>query len=307
MSVRAQPNPPTGPADAAAIVSQTGTHVIEKNSEFMRMHVDLQAKGDSLETALAALRERVQAARARLGELRADKDSITVGDPQISQGKTDQQRQMEAMMQRQLRSQGRSKPASDAPTPVRVTAELTAQWTLDPGTPEELLLAVHPLQEKIRQADVGGTKQATELSPEERELQEELGDQNVADYYGSDGEPKPGEPDFVFVSYISDDEYDAALAKAFQNARDQAGRLAKAADAQLGAIRSIGDVGSSGLDWEMYGGYDRYSYNARSYQMMQRIQARARSTEKATEAIGPAPGKIKYNVAVSASFNLTAK
>ena len=41
--------------------------------------------------------------------------------------------------------------------------------------------------------------------------------------------------------------------------------------------------------------------------MMQRMQARAAGAEKATEAIGPNPGKIKYSVVVSASFNLTAK
>ena len=165
---------------------------------------------------------------------------------------------MEMMIAQRLRSQGRNKPTSDVPTPVKVTADLTAQWKLTPGTPEELLRTVHPLQEKIRKADVGGTKVATAPTPEEQELQEEVGDQGMGPY-GADGEQKPGEPDFVFTSRISDDEYDAALAKAFQDARQQAARLAKAADTQLGTISSISNARSGGYDWEAYGNYNAYN------------------------------------------------
>ena len=53
----------------SGIISESGSSVIEKDAEFMRMHVALQAKGDSLEAALAALKERICAARTKLGEL----------------------------------------------------------------------------------------------------------------------------------------------------------------------------------------------------------------------------------------------
>jgi uncharacterized protein YggE len=119
-------------------------------------------------------------------------------------------------------------------------------------------------------------------------------------------EQKPGQPAFLFVSRISEAERDKALAEAFEKAKQQATRLAKAAGAQLGALKSLaGNAAMGGGD------YDVYQYgrdNSPSHQMMQAMRNRQSSGEEETvEAIGAEPGPVSINVSVTAAFDLAGK
>jgi uncharacterized protein YggE len=286
----------------SGVVSGTGAVAISRPSEVMRMQIALLAKGGTLKDAMASLKARSDAARTRLVELGAVKDSITIGPAQISEQRNDRNRQIEMMMASRLKRGGKSAAKSKVTPPVIVSAQLTAEWRLTGKTGDELLLAVHPLQEKIKGADIGGTKEAEKLSPEQEELLEEA--ESSGFNFSSGDEPKPGEPTFLFVARISDDERDKATAQAYEKARLQAARLAKAAGAELGALRTLQNAGFSGGD-EYDFGWSSYSSSSYAYRAMQLARSRQSTDEDDdTEAVGVAPGEIKYKVTIMASFDI---
>lgn len=279
-------------------VSGTGTASIDRMPQVMRMQVNLLAKGSKLEDALKELKEREGSARTQLAALGAAKDSIRVESPQVSSGQTEQQRQV-AMFIAQRTRNSRRKTAKAAVAPVSMAALLTAEWPLQAETVEDLLLAVHGIQEKVKAADLAGAKEASKLSPEEQELLEEMESGGYGGYSGEEGQP--GEPMFVFVSPITGEERDKALAEAFEKARQSATRLARAAEADLGALRLLSDDAPMTSD---YSEYAAYGGDARSYQLMQLMQARRPLDPDRIEAMAAQPGRVTYRVNVTASFDL---
>ena len=282
-------------------VTGSGVVEIKRRPDRMRLQVELLAKGSNLKAALALLKDRIEAARVQVAALGVIKESVKFGDPKLSSTKTDQQKQMEQMLMQRLRQRGKRKGKQPkASSPVTVSAELTAEWKLTAKTVEELLLVSHELQEKIKAADLAGRKQAEKLSPEEQELLEEA---ESSFGYGSSDEPKPGEPSFLFVSGISDDDREKSLAAAFQKAKLRAARLAKATGSQLGELKSLSAQYTPGADlddYSMFGGY-----NSPAYQALQRAMTAAQlGTEDELEAIGVLPGTLTYTITVTASFDL---
>ncbi|QDT41963.1 hypothetical protein Pan241w_20430 [Gimesia alba] len=284
----------------AGTVSGNGTVVIKKTPAVMRMQIDLLSKASSLKEALAGLKERIEATRAQLAAFGADKASIKLGEPKLSAGKSDRQQQMEALLLERMKSLNRGKTQKkNAPTsPVTVSVQLSVEWKLKAKTVEELLLTTHPLQKKIKDADLGGLKAASKLSPEEQEIMEEMGERAM---YGGDGEAKPGEPVFSFASPISQEEEDKALAEAFQKARSQASRLSKAAGYELGKLNSISsDAGSSGEENE-------YGYRSAYYSVARSLYSAENSEDSQAEAVSVLPKQVKYHVTVTAGFELKEK
>ncbi|HJT34813.1 MAG TPA: hypothetical protein VJ783_22490 [Pirellulales bacterium] len=295
---------PTASAQIAASapsVSGSGTSTIERPCETLRMEVDLLAKGKELKDALSKLKQRRKAAEEQLAKLGAEPKSIRWGSPQISSGgDNDQQRQMQIMMRQRMMQRRGARRAAEKPAvapPVTVAMSLVAQWPLKTGDAEQLLIAAHDLEEKIKAADLAGRKAAEELSPEEQELAEENEEDSEQVFYQGQQQPKPGEPRFVYVVNVSEDDRNKAFAEAFDRAKASATRLAKAAHAELGDLQQLAEAGESGADpegYEAWGGYE--------YQMFQRAQRHA--TREAIEAIGPRPGVLKYHVSLTASFAL---
>ena len=101
---------------------------------------------------------------------------------------------MQRMMMQQGRQgkKGKQKEAAKPAEPVLVSVQFTAEWKLDAKTPEDLLIAVHALQEKIKGADLAGMKDAEKLSPEQEEMLEEMESQSFGRFSNNEG-PKPGE------------------------------------------------------------------------------------------------------------------
>ena len=296
-SVRAQA------PDESGTVAGNGVVTISRPPEIMRVQIALQGKGADLKAALAAVKARADAARKQLTTLGAGKESIKVDQAKIGAKNNQQQRQMQMMMMQRMRQGNKASKKPKTPDPVLVSAMLTAEWKLDSKSADDLLVAVHALQEKIRAADLAGTKDAEKLSPEQEELLEEMeANQNQ---YGSEDEPKPGEPVFIFVSRISEAERDKALAEAFQKAKVQAMRLAKAAGAELGDLYSLTGGSSSPNDYNSYGRYNQYAYQTLQ---MARAEAGMEDDEgNDTEALGTEPGPVKINVTVRAAFDLKRK
>ncbi|MEX0717601.1 MAG: SIMPL domain-containing protein [Planctomycetaceae bacterium] len=281
-----------------AMVTGAGAVILERQPELMRLRIDLIAKGDTLEAALAALDDRAAAAKLQVVAFGAGKDSVQVGEARITDSKTDQQKQMEQMLAQRLRQAGRGAPAKTAET-VTVAATLEAEWPLQAKNANELLLAVHPLQKKIIDANLAGTKDGDKLSAEEQEMMEEFGG------YGYGGEEeKPGTPAFYFVAPIPQEELDRAAAEAFQKAKAQAERLAAAAGVRLGSLAGVNDPQSHDDYDTLSGMYGYHTYSSGAQQAISEYVSRQKAGEASMGAVGDSPKKLRHRVSISAAFRI---
>ena len=281
-------------------VSGTGTAVLKRPPEVLRVHVELTAKGKDLKEALAKLAERREAARLQLAGLGAVKESIKFGETALTSEKTDRQRQMEMMVRERVRSGGK-KPAKPQAEPVVVGATLKADWALAAGEPEALMLTAHALQEKVKAADLAGLKDM-KLTPQEEELAEEMA--ALAGQFGPGGtmnDPKRGEPTFVFVAKVPEAERAKAMADAYQKARAEAARLAQAAGMELGTLRQLHHQPQApGAEMQFPGDYEGHGYPS-----PYRMRGLPAGDENAPdEAVGTQPGKVTLRLTVTAAFAL---
>lgn len=286
-------------------VSGQGVVKIERYPDVMRLQIAILGKSNTLKDALTTLKDRSQAARLQVVAMGAGKESINIGEPELSAAKSNEQQRMERMILQQMRAAGRKRKKANVKASITVSATLTAQWPLKGKTTEELLIEIHELQETIKAADLAGLEETSKLSAAEQEILEEMEGSGYSGF-GSDDETKPGQPVFTFVSAISQEEHDRATADAFKKAKAQAERLAKAAGATLGPLRSLTSNPANMNDsseYGVYGGYDSYIYR-----MMQMNTASHQAEKDAgPEAVGMKPGKVKYGVHIQASFTLKEK
>ena len=280
------------PPDASpGTVSGMGTVTVRQKPTLLRMTVQLSEKAGTLKEALANLKDRREAALLQLEQMGAAEDAVQVTEPMFSSGLTDQQKQMQRRMLMQRARGGRVPRGLKVPPSVTVAVELTAAWPLDTTDHERLLAFCHDLQTKIAAADLAGLNEPKQLSPEEQELAEES---QEASMYGSGDEDKPGEPKFVYVGKISEEERQQAMKQAFAKAKAQAERVATAAGAELGKLSSLsGTTNNTGVDNDY----------ATMYRFMR--QARMVSTaDSENEAISPTPDAVNFQIVVHATFAL---
>ncbi len=286
----------------AQLSSEEGIHgmgevVLERKPELLRLQVNLLAKGKDLPEAIAKLKTRRTKVEKQLETLGAAKASVKFGDIELDEGQDDQQQQMAMMMrQRMAQKRGGKRPTEKdvSVKPVKVMLNMTAEWPLKDADSAEMLIASKKLQDAIKAADLGGMKESEEPTPEEAELADEM-EEMMSGYGGREG-PKPGEPVFVFVARISAPDREKALAEAFRAAKQEAAQLAKAADLELGTLRSL--QGGGGIDVEDGSDY-RALYNS-PFQAAFRHQMTGR--DRSGEAIGVSPGPVKFKVTVNATF-----
>jgi uncharacterized protein YggE len=287
---------------ASGSVAGTGTASISRVPEIMRVQVAITSKGATLKEALAALKTRSDAARLQVITLGAEKDSVKVDAPRIAAQDPNRRRSMDMMMAQRMKQAGKKGAAKDKTAPpVEVTSTLTAEWKLTAKDPEALLLAVHPLQEKIRSADLAGKAEAEKLSPEQQEMMEELEAAGQNRFSSSEEEPA-GTPDFLFVSRVNSAEHEKAMRDAFQSAQVQAGKLAKAAGSELGSLRSITSFDDPSGEYEDYG--RRGGYGQSAYRLMQQAARRRATGDAPLEAVGVEPSLVKYSVSLTVAFDL---
>ena len=289
---------PPDTQDSQASVSGTGVVLLERQPDILRVKVDVLAKAAKLEDALAQLKERREALNAQLSVLGASEASITFQSPRLTSGLSADQQQMQRMvMQKMRRGGGASALGETEPKAITVSSNLVAEWPLAATSPEQLLVTAHALQEKIKEADLGGKKALEAVTPEEEELLKEM---EGMDYYqGPSEQPKPGEPTFVFARKLSDDERVKALAEAFAKAKSQAGKLATAAGAKLGSLRRIEAQASPTYQdpGELYR-MSRTQYYRSFTPMM------ATEPDETGEATGAVATTVQYRIVVSAQFSL---
>ena len=279
-------------------ISTSGSVTINIKPERLRMYVQVAGGGKTLKDALANLKKHYQAAVPRLEKMGANKDSISMGTPTIA-GQVDSDK-MNMMIRAHL---GKSKPDKKGPKVYQVTASLTAEWPLTTDKPEELLLFVDNLTEQIGKIDLTGKKDKKELSPEEQELLEEM-DGSVTEFTISsndDDDAKPGQPHFVYVGTVTEEQVDKAMREAFAQAKQEAQRLARVAEVKLGPLSGLSGGGTgAGIDFDGLG-YS-YSMQNRLQRMMQGIDNDTQ--EKENEALANKPGPIRYRVSVTTRFEI---
>jgi hypothetical protein len=299
---RAQMDAAAPPRDTLAA---TGTAQLQRPPTMLRMHLQLTAKGKTLEEALGALKDRREAARAQLEKLNADKTSITFGNPTVSNAQNAQQRRMEMLVAQRMGSRGaKAKSAKPVTLPVTVVTLLTAQWPIEGDNPDKLLLAGETLREKVKAAALAGPKEAEQLSPAEQELAEEMAE-DMQQQRGSGEEPAPtGTPQFLYVARLSPKDRETGLADAFAKAKSQAAELAKAAGVPLGRLVGLtgGAYGRNAFNNEEMGGY---GYSRQDYMFMQRAamqQFLPNAEPLQEEAVSTQPGALAFDFHLTATF-----
>ncbi len=293
-----------GPSlDPQPHVDGTGDALIERSPETLRLSVQITAKNMQMKQCLAQLKERSEAAKTALAALGAAKDSIKIGAPHVDEAQGTYRKQMEMMMAQQMMRRGKKKKA-EVVYPTVLVAQLTADWPLAGKSADEILVLSHDLSEKIKAADLSGSKKSEKLLPEEQEVMEESEGANLQRY--GQGNEKPGEPVFVYVSTVPADVQQKGLAEAFQKAKESAAYLAQAANGTLGPLRSLRkDETNDAFGMSNFRGYggDYSEY----YSLIAGMRRGQSAQPKGTEIVGPSPEKIEQHLRVVASFELHTK
>jgi hypothetical protein len=156
-----------------------------------------------------------------------------------------------------------------------------------------LLITAADFQEKLRGAFKPETKAST---PEEQEVLEEM-QQQQNDESGA-AERKPGEPAFLYVHRISQQEHHKAMAEAFANAHQRAEWLAKAAGAQLGDVRTLSAWSSSNP------GEAQENMYAAIFAQMSGGGQRSGNDVVVAEATSPQPGPVSSHLTITGAFDM---
>jgi hypothetical protein len=302
LAAQAPPAARSGPGT----INGSGTGVIVRRPEFVRLQMDLLARGKDLKEALEKLKDRREAARLQVTQLGAEASSILFSDAAVMESDRNEQMQMQRMMLNRVR-RGRSKAAKkpEPKQPVTVAAALRADFPIKQTSSDAVLVLVAELKEKLVEADVSGAKEL-EKGTEKEELTEEEEEMMMQMSYSSDQQP-PGEPNFIYVARISDQDQSDALAQAFTNARRHAERMAKAAGVGLGALRSLerDRVSQYAYDSEDESAVQSMlSYRRDRWGSQRPISFPIDPKSRVAEATGSEPREVRYSVHLSASFDI---
>lgn len=282
------------------MISGHGMATVKKPPTAIRMHLLLSAKGKTMEDALANLKERREAAEAFLEKLGADKKSIESGSPSISQEDEQRQRQLQMMIRQRMRGNRAAPKAAKTQPTVSLASFLTAQWPVEAKNSEELLLTVHKLQQKIKEAKLATGKDDEKKSAEEEELSEEMAQESFGP---SEDRGDPNEPAIAYLAQVSAEERDKAMADAFQKAKTNAERLAQAAGVRLGSLSSLGGGFNSGSRMQ-YGYPSTYNVMPRAMRaMMERGESPEQETRE-NQAVSSDPREVVFSFSAAATFRL---
>jgi uncharacterized protein YggE len=294
---------PQGPG-APGIVAH-GTTTLQRKPTQLRLYMELMAKGKTLPEALARLKERREAATAQLETLKAEKKSIVFGTPSLPNTQSSHKRQIEAMVMAQMRSRGKKVPKGlQVPHTVTVAQTLTVQWPLEDDSLEQMLLLAQNIQDKIKAADLAGSKESETPSAEEEEFAEEAN--QMASQFGE--QQQSGEAHFLFVATLPEKDRAEALAQAFKKAVQHADETAKAAGLPRGRMVGVSSTCSGQSDFGQHGyiGYDPTG----SGNLLQRMIAQQASDNpegKQEEAISTEPGMLRFTCNATVVFQVGAE
>ena len=281
-------------------ITSSGSVWLHRQPTVMRVSVEVFGVGNTLEEALAKLKEHRDAAKVKLDKLQADKHSVSFSAVAIVDTRSREQRAQEEEIAISWAERGQKPPVGPIRVPITVSSVLTAQWSLNADAPEESLLTVYHLQKKVEAADLAGILVVPERSPEQVDQPKEL----VLPYRGlrDHDQTLPGTPRFVFAAKFSVQDRDKAASEALAKAIRECERLAKVAKVKLGSMESV-------IKNEAWGS-NGYEITATKYLSEEQKQYLAQNDEQppylgtmeGDEVVGATPGPLALVVCVSVGF-----
>jgi uncharacterized protein YggE len=290
-------------------ISAGGTSLVQRKPTQLRLYMQLTAKGKTLEEALMKLKERQETAAAQLETLKADKKTIVFGAASAANEQSSRRKQIQAMVIQQMRARGKKVPKGLLnPQSVTISCTLAATWPLTEQSHDKLLLLSQRLQDKIKAADLSGSKEAEKLSAEEEEFEEEASQMTSQFGAGEEGQ-QPNQPQFMFVAVLPKAERQKAMAEAFVKAKAEAAELAKAAGVELGPLVGLSGGCSSQSSFGENPYYSRYNsgFSEVVRQMIAEQTGESsgdKQEEKPDEAIGADPSALRFSCTVAAMFQM---
>lgn len=270
-------------------ISVSGSADLKQPAETMRMSVTIEAQGSDLKAAMESLLEKKKKATIQLEKLEATEGSIKFDD--ISTGEQGDTSQMMQQMKRRFGSDPRMAKMMKVKPPVKLSLTIKADWKLESGEASEMMLASDALKQKVIAVDFSGGSEDDKLSDEQAELAEEMSE--MMNEYGGGGDTTPaGTPSFYYIRNISPELQAELLGKAFDDAKAQAERLAKATNLELGDIKTLSSRNASRNDYNDYYGYRQSSPTGETLE------------DGTVEAVSQSPDQVEYSVSVAASFGI---
>lgn len=287
----------TGDSGGNAITG-TGTVQLQRAPAALRMYVELSANGQDLEAAFAVLDGRVSAVKKKLEELKADPKAFVVSAPAQSESASDQQERMAQMIRQRLGNRPVPE-ALKATELVTAVVTLKAEWPLGADDSMPVVIQASRIRRSVESAELAklGAEKAEEASPEAAEVVEEF-ELMTSD---SDDSVKPGQPVFLYVARVSDEDRRKAMAEAFQKAKTQAAELAQAAGVGMGTLVGLsGGVQGSGV--ESYSNFFVGDYEQGQYIEQLLRRAGATTSKDPGELVAATPDALQMDVMVIAQF-----
>jgi len=236
--------------------------------------------------------EKKKKATINVEKLEPVEGSIEFGDISGGGGQGDASKMIQ-QMKRRFGDDPKMAQMMKVKPPVKLTLSISADWKLEPAEPGELMLTCDALKQKISKTDFVGESE-NKLSPEQEELAEEMAEM-MSQYGGGEESAPAGTPSFFYVRVISAELQDELLGKAFDDAKKEAMRLAKATKSELGSLKHL-----STSDGESSNPYENYYRSQR-----EGFVPTAKTLEGgAIEAVSTSPDKTKYSASVSATFEI---
>ena len=289
------PGFPQSTADASSpTISATGTSTIKCLPSTIRMIVPILAKGKTIDDALKSLETERKTVFEKVLKIGFVEENLKVENFSFDQSQENKRRQMERMVAQRM-GQARMKKTITTES-VAIRCMLFAEWPMTGNTIEDIFKESHTLKQKVLAANLISKPEG--LSPEEEELEEEMGAMPMN--YSSGEEESSNEPRFIFVAKISNEEGEKAYAEAFEQAQKQGDILAKAAGYKLGTPKQInGNITKSQGLSDPYS--SRYNHDPYLSQMIQ-SQHFGNDVVKQFECIATSPDSITFTFIVPVSF-----
>jgi len=285
-----------GSVRAEGTISTYGVASVERKPERMRMQFTISVYGRGAREALVALRAKQELLRGELTKIGASADSIRF--EQATFVVMDQQRRRELEQYGELRRTSRIPQPRPTTRPVAPTvvaaARVVCDWPLKGETTDDIFVEAAEYQNAATKLKLSSPSIRPGMTDEEREAAEERGSGVEEQMAGLFVSP----PDYAYVARIPENERLKATAQACEKARQDAERLAKAMNTQIGSLQNA-SYSSSGTAADYIRPYRR------PYLLSEdepRFHEDAMEEDGAVIVLGNQPTRVLYRIAVNMVF-----
>lgn len=229
---------------AAPTVGTNGSASREFEPNAARVRFRLFAHGLSASSAIMKLENNQKYLTEKVAAVEKLKPEITFG-PIVDHPEKPENFQQQIMIQAMG---GQAPAAKKDPRLKRMACTVTLRWNIPDGTLSEKYGSLDEIRLQLDR--FGVTEENVEEDDDSRD--EALDEKDDGEKPATGKLRLSAKPSFYFVRTLTDEEIDAVAKAAFENGRQKASRLARAAGMSLGNLTSIGDsLGTKGMFGEL--------------------------------------------------------